>query len=488
MKKSTTSLKNNKSNSRKSLRKSLRRRGQGRTEQGYNYLREKIIDNLWLGKEILDLNDNINGAIEEGKEWLWKIPGMNIIKEYSGFGRLYEMMEDTKEIAGTIANCGLIFLETCHGINRAFNSKKHEDVLTLQGEKLLQKFSNQSKKEEIEIYDGLVIAHNETIDLPFLDSKTKEIKETIDRITNTVTNKPIEIIETLKKRASELLKKYQEEAAELLEVVLGETGEFRRRMRAYIRGLQTAIKRMLGIEKTFTEKSKFINPKSAIVPIAGGIATIGAAGKIIGVIASWFITNIFANFFSIPAQLIGALAHCITSVVLKSLGSAGADAYRYLAAAVLRTFQQLIPHIAGVTGMLGTAWQFLLACAPIIIGIAVIIIVAVKQNKDLTFSHLYLLAEHSEYPAFAYASIENPDDAPTEFSAMKDDLQAISTVQYSHIYGIGVELENNTPQVKGGYDLNHKPVKISRTNADSIFQSFIDKHKLRIPIGQWKLL
>lgn len=450
-------------------------------ETGYSALREKIIDNLWLGKEILELNDDLNECLDNAREWLWKIPGMQVVMEYSGLKDLYDMMENTKELAGITADCGLIFLETCHGINRAFNSKKHEDVLNLQGERILTRFNKETKPREVEIYDSLVMVHNETINLPFLESKLDDIK----KVVNKIQTKPVEIIENLRKKANELVKKYKEEVTELLETVLGEEGEFRKKIRAYIRGLKQAIKRMLGM-KNKKISQKYLTSKGAIVPIVGGIATIGAAGKIIGTIASWFITTIFANFFNIPAQLIGALAHCITSVVLKFLGSAGADAYRYLSAAVLRAFEQLIPHIAAVTGMLGTAWQFLLACAPIIIGIAVLIIVAVKNNKDLTFSHLYLLADHAEYPAFAYASIENPDDAPTEFSKMKNDIQSLSQLDYLTIYGIGVELENNQLQVKGGYNLDNQPTKINQSLAKQIFDSFKDKHKLRIPLGSWK--
>jgi hypothetical protein len=85
------------------------------------------------------------------------------------------------------------------------------------------------------------------------------------------------------------------------------------------------------------------------------------------------------------------------SVVLKVVGSSGANAMRYLAASALKAGQSLLPKIFGTTGMQVSRWAYLMAWAAPIIGAAVIIIQAMR-NKLLLADMLYTFAELRNLP------------------------------------------------------------------------------------------
>jgi len=140
--------------------------------------------------------------------------------------------------------------------------------------------------------------------------------------------------------------------------------------------------------------------------------------------------------------------------------------------------------------------MFLLVAVPILV-VSIIIILAMNKKQKVLFEHFYLLAEHEKYPGFAYASIQNADDATIEFAKMKKDLLALATVAYSGIYGVGLKV--NKPEdiakdpslepieVAGGYNLSTDvPVIMSIPDAIKLLEEFKNKHSLNIHMGAGK--
>lgn len=353
----------------------------------FDYLRAQLGDG-WINKDLLKIPDAAKNAINSGAEWYFALPHINFIMQNSVMGNVKELILAGQDLSGTVTDCGLVFLETVYGVNKAFNSKVHKN-LAGKGQSSLAALATNTG--ETIIYNAAVTAHNESLNLPELSIKVAAIEAEILAIQAQSPD-----INGLK---NEALQKLQDAKNQILSTIDTLTGRAKTSAKRKLKIAETGIAKMISanipvvfahnpyeitsiynrpIISTFS-RSPVLN---AIVPIAvGGAISVGATAGIVTSIASWLLGSFFLR--GIAAELLPGLANTVTSIVLKVMGSSGADAVRYIAASALKANKSLLPVILGITGMEASAWGYLIAHASLIVGAAVIIIQAMKNKLSL---------------------------------------------------------------------------------------------------------
>lgn len=228
---------------------------------------------------------------------------------------------------------------------------------------------------------------------------------------------------------------------------------------------------------------------SAIVPIAvGGAATLSGAVSVLSTIAGWLLGSFFLKAFNIPSVLLPALTNTVVSSVLKITGSSGgAEAVRYLAASALKAGQSLLPKIFGTTGMQGSGWAYLMAWASPIIGAAVIIVTAMRNQTDLA-QLLYVFADiqGSETGKFhlsqAYMEDINKVEVLEQFKTSSRRLIQNAILPIERIIGVGL---NPKKEYAVAYDLTNPDNPIPIQGEEEI-QTALGEDKIkRIASGKF---
>lgn len=145
----------------------------------FDYLREQLSGNTWIGKEVFKVPEFMGEAIGSGRDWYMNLPHIKFIMENPAMGGVKNLLTASQDLAGTVVDCNLVFLETVHGINRAYNSKLYKD-LAGKGQNTLAKLS--ASNTEKAIYEASVSAHNESLNLPQLSVKVAAIESEIAAI------------------------------------------------------------------------------------------------------------------------------------------------------------------------------------------------------------------------------------------------------------------------------------------------------------------
>ena len=369
----------------------------------FDYLRDQISNNTWIDKEALQISDAVTAALNNGREWYFSLPHIQFIMQNSSLGGIKDLLTASPDLGATVVDCNLVFLETVYGINKAFNSKVHEDLAGKAQIELEKLAANNTEKA---IYEASVMAHNESLNLPKLSVKVAAIEAEIASIQQ----QGATAIEQIERWKNDAITKLEQLKNELVILIEGLLGNARRNARARLRIVEAGIVAMqtgtippIIAMNPYEITSKFDHAitstfrrqpvVNAIVPIAaGGAATVAGAATILTGIAGWLLSSFFLKAVSIPATLLPALTNTVVSIVLKVVGSSGANAMRYLAASALKAGQSLLPKIFGATGMQVTGWAYLMAWAAPIIGAAVIIITAMR-NKTSLAELLYVFAD-----------------------------------------------------------------------------------------------
>lgn len=486
------------------------------------------ISDIWANMKALTGVSEVKNLMNSPQQWLMDQPIIQGLLNHSEAKNILSWIETKENVAmfpALIGQCGIAFLETSHGINRAYNSKAHANLAGA-GESALS--SVVSTSTEKGIYGDVVNAFNDSLNLPELSKTGVRIIRDMNAAWASIANKKQTTL--LESRA--IRDKYFKQLEDS-EIKLAERRSIRNKYNQIAKALvamgdppiKSPVKKpkpkstptptptpddssglgaIIGhnpYEINSSYKSQISSIRSIqvnasalvivpvvapIVVVSGAIATVGITAGIISTIASWFL-NSAMNLAGMPAVLIPALTHCVTAIVLKVSGSSGAEALRYFAASTLKANSSLLMTIFGTSNMNVTGWMFLTAMAAPILLVSIIIILAMRTKNKVTFSHFYLLAEHDKYPGFAYASIQNADDARIEFATMKKDLLDLANIVYSDIYGVGMEIENGKPEVKGGFNLaTDIPARIHSTVAKKALEDFATKHSVSIPLGAWK--
>ncbi|MEG3841418.1 hypothetical protein [Microcoleus sp. herbarium14] len=481
----------------------------------FDYLRNQISDNIWAGKEILKIADTVNEGIQGGKDWYMNLPQIKFIMESEQTEGIRDILTEAKELSETVTDSSLLFLETVHGINRAFNTQRHRNFTVKINNELAKLVDNDNEKA---VYEASVMAHNETLNLPELSKQAIAYSDAANSTASEV-----------EKWKNEAIEKALEKKAEFEAMLETLKGNARRSIQGKLNMVEKALTGMgrpsppkppkppktpktpkappviiasnpysmtsyrpASYDSIYKHSIVSIHSRppvlNAIIPIGpGGAVTVAGAISIVTSIASWLLGSFFLKALSIPPALLVALTNTVTAIVLKNVGSAGTLAARYIAAQALEIGKDLLPKIFAFTGMRISGWAYVMSFAAPIIAAAVIIITAMKHKNKIIFSHFYLLAEHDKYPGFAYASIQNADDARIEFATMKEDLLALANVEYEEIYGVGIDVEDGKPEVQGGFNLTtDTPKKMNTTEAKKALEDFAEKHSVSIPLGAWK--
>lgn len=421
----------------------------------FDYLRDQISNNIWIDKEILQISDAVTAALASGREWYLSLPHIQFAMTNSVMGEVKDLLTASQDLGGTVVDCNLVFLETVYGINKAFNSKVHQDLAAKAQSELAKLAANNTEKA---IYEASVAAHNESLNLPELSVKVAAIEAEIASIQQ----QGATAIEQIDRWKNGAIAKLEELKNELLTLIEGLQGNPRSNARARLRIVEAGIAAMqtgnipsiiavnpyeisskfdLSLHSAF-QRAPAVN--SAVVPIAvGGAATVAGAATVLTGIASWLLSSFFLKAASIPATLLPALTNTVVSIVLKVVGSAGANATRYLAASALKAGQSLLPKLFGATGMQASGWAYLMAWATPIIGAAVIIIQAMR-NKLLLADMLYTFADLRDVPGKfnltqAHVTDTNRVEILEEFKTCAKDLISEARLPIGSIIGVGLD-------------------------------------------------
>jgi hypothetical protein len=439
----------------------------------FDYLRDQISNNTWIDKEALRISDAVTTALNNGQEWYFSLPHIQFIMENSSLGGIKDLLTASQDLGATVLDSNLVFLETVYGINKAFNSKVHRD-LAGQAQIELQKLANNNTEKAI--YEASVMAHNESLNLPELSVKVAAIEAEIASIPQ----QGATAIEQIEQWKNEAITKLEQLKNELLTLIEGLLGKPRRNARARLKIVEAGIVAMQTgtippiiamnpyeitskFDHAITSTFRRQHVVNAIVPIAPGAATVLTG------IAGWLLSSFFLKAVSIPATLLPALTNTVVSIVLKVVGSSGANAMRYVAASALKAGQSLLPKIFGSTGMQVSGWAYLMAWAVPIIGAAVIIIQAMR-NKTSLAELLYVFADiqGSSTGKFhlsqAYMQDTNKVEILEQFKTSSRRLLQNAPLPIEHIIGVGL---NNKKEYAVAYNLTNpdNPIQIQGEEA-----------------------
>lgn len=187
-------------------------------------------------------------------------------------------------------------------------------------------------------------------------------------------------------------------------------------------------------------------------------------------IAGWLLSSFFLKSAAgLPAILLPALTNTVVSIVLKVVGSSGADAVRYLAASALKSGASLLPKIFGTAGMQASGWAFLMSWAVPIVAASAIIISAMR-NKLALAEMLYVFGDIQNTTtgrfqlAQAHMYDTNQIEILEQFKTSSKRMLANSKLPLERIIGVGL-----TKKRKYGatYDLTdpNNPIPISGKEA-----------------------
>ena len=138
----------------------------------FDYLRDQISNNTWIEKEALRISDTVITALNNGQEWYFSLPHIQFIMANLILGGIKDLLTASQDLGATVLDCNLVFLETVYGINKAFNSKVHED-LAAKAQIELEKLANNNTEKSI--YEASLMAHNESLNLPEISVKAEGV-------------------------------------------------------------------------------------------------------------------------------------------------------------------------------------------------------------------------------------------------------------------------------------------------------------------------
>jgi hypothetical protein len=422
----------------------------------FDYLRNQISGNIWAGKEILKIADGVNEGIAGGKDWYMNLPQIKFVMESQYTTGIRDVLLASQELSSTVVDSSLLFLETVHGINRAFNGESKNFTVKINDE--LAKLA--TNKTEKAVYEASVMAHNETLNVPELSKQLIAYSNAADSTANEV--------EKWKNEAIERATKKKTEFEAMLETLKGNA---RRSVRGKLDDVEDALRKMgrpsppkpplppktppiiknhnpYTIDSVYRHSIVSIHSRppvlNAIVPIAvGGAATVAGAVSVITGIASWLLGSFFLKALNIPALLLPALTNTVTAIVLKITGSAGSLAARYIAAQALEEGIDFLPRIFGVTGMRVSGWAYVMSFAAPIIAASVIIITAMRNRLALA-EMLYIFGDLTANPnrfnfVQAFMSDTNQVEILEEFKTSAKRMLGRARLPMSQIIGVGLD-------------------------------------------------
>lgn len=438
--------------------------------------------------------------LRNSAEWFHELPAVKVLTE--GEGPVIEIFKgilDVKvAVTQTVLQLALALPETIYGVNLARNSRKFQSNLAARGNALLSNSTNNRLTQSI--YENAIEAHNETLNLPYLSVEFDNVQDKLEEIEKFDAGKAL--AET-KQRALEYLRIQKDRLENKIKELQGnkEQQSQLKVARVQFQRAELALKRTknnitpeiyasshpqyninsnLNWQINSTLQSKYdissiaVNKNiyglaGAIAPIAvGGVATLAGAGVVIGSIAGWLLSNIFLKtLMGFPMQLLDALTHTVTSLVLKVLGSSGADAYRFLAASILKAHYKTV--ILGRAGSLLAPWAFLVSFSPALIAVGSIIVLAMKRRQKLMLGHNLLVIGETSDVMRSIGTVHlyetSREEMRTELQESAKRLIAESKFGFRKMFGVAFTDDNEPVMVLNLFPNPDIPVEVKNDTA-----------------------
>lgn len=439
------------------------------------------ISDVWANFQSLTGVAEIKKIMDAPQQWLMEQPLIQGILSHPGGKAILSWLESSQNVTAfpmLIGQCGTAFLETSHGINRAYNSKLY-DNLAGAGERALSALTSTSTEKGI--YGDVINAFNNSLNLPELSKTGIKIDYAMNEAWTSINQKKLQMQEEARKLRDKYYQKLQDERLKLND---------RRRARAKYNNVARSLVAMgdkpipsprivrtpttgtgtgtgsgtvighssYDINSIYNDRISSIRSikvnasalvivpvVAPIVAVGGALATVGITAGIISSIASWFLSSCM-NLVGMPASLISALTHCVTSIVLKVSGSSGAQALRFFAASALKANEALLMTVFGTSNMNVTAWMFLLAMAGPILIVSIIIILAMR-NKTALSKTLYIFGDLADNPNRFNLMVSSMYDTNAieileKFKASAKEMRDTARLSMSQIVGLGIDAKN----------------------------------------------
>jgi hypothetical protein len=445
----------------------------------------------YQGKEILKEPSNLNNI-----DSVIDTPPFQLFREQPKLAYLVSLFDSIPELVSLLIQMPFTFLESVHGINRAFNSEKHDNLNQI-GNNILN-----SLKYEKNIYEGVFKAYHNSLDINYLQEVLQEnninsapinggepyaemetwqnesisifdgFLESIRNQLEALTNLGRKLTAAEQKQRSRLswelfeLKAIWTQLQSLIEG-RGQRAFSRRLINRRIRNSEmitddqiNALREIilnpsriranpLSLNDFYNlsmKEEQRIRGKSVPFTFSPRQTVISTPTDMLNIMQE--MSNFFLSFFGIPGNvnLLPALSYIVSNMVLKSLGSSGAMATKYLAGHILRQNVKLLPVIVQKTGMWGMAWGYLAPFAPWIILTAVTITVGIRKNMQLG-ENLYLFGSNGgTLPDMSYLvlSESNNKEIYDTIANQAEIMRVNSGKQYSELYGFSTY--KNKPQ------------------------------------------
>ena len=460
---------------------------------------------MYQGKEIFKIPSNLNSIAS-----VLDTPPFQKLQTIPQLGYLINMIDSFPNLVSLLAKMPIVFLQNVHGINRAFNSEKYND-LSAQAD--IELVSLKTDSYEDYLVRNVTKAYNTSLDIDYLKSILQENDLQSEQLSN---DDPYAVMNSWQQSAISTITTKFNQAKTALETLLNikktrplTAEENKQKVRltwdifdlekifdklANLIGLQSrSITNIQGLTReNFPEKldeleerinrisalilrqnrirlnsinSLHLKPRQLTAPITG----VGSAITMIHEIASFFL-----SFFGVPVSvnLLPALAYTATGMVLKLIGSGGAMVARYLSANILRQLTSSLPAIVQVTGMWGMAWGFLAPFAPWIILTAVIVTVGIRSQTKLA-DRLYLFGNTgtNAYPdsSFMVVSETNNREIYDILVSQAETMKANSGKDYSSGFLYGFSTYKNKPQYGLNLTLPDDITNLTKVQVEVIF-------------------
>lgn len=429
---------------------------------------------MYQGKEILKEPSNLNNINS-----VMDTPPFEVFRQKSKLAYLVSLFDSFPPTASLLIRMPFTLLESVHGINRAFNSDKYNNLNQI-GNNILN-----SSRYENRLYEGVFKAYHNSLDINYLQEVLNENNidsapidggnpqaemqswqtdsislfdrffESIRNQLNSLKNIRRKLTATEKKQRSRLSWKLFELNG--IWTQLQSLMEGQRAMGKGQRSIHDNTELMTG-EEIDRIRQLILNPNRIMAnPLTLNDYYNLNCYKTRSIVISTPIdmlnimqemSNFFLSFFGVPANinLLPALSYTVSNMVLKSIGSSGAMATRYFAGHILRQNIKLLPVIVQKTGMWGMAWGYLAPLAPWLILTAVTITVGIRKNMQLG-ENLYLFGStNNPLPDMSYLVLADSNNKEIYDTIVQqaETMRLNSGKDYQQLYGFSTH--KNKPQ------------------------------------------
>jgi len=382
----------------------------------------------WLGKKFLEIPDSVDRLTRNGRDWFLTHPVVRFLWENPAFS----FLRDLNDIANVVNRFTLSFLRTSYQINRHYNGRYEASELQSRANSMLRRHLGD---DELATYDAGVLANNDVF-VPFLENEALPTNWDFDPIgwleakqTGYITE-AVSRIQGLKRSLSNEYRIERESDTD------GEIPEnLEQGMRWDLWELEQ-IQQEIGGEAPDLRTAYGSTGAIALLPVTAAPGAIVALSSVTQIILS-IAKSLMAAF--VPSALLEGLAHACVAIVMKGTELATVKAPHFLAAAALKLAE--LPAIYGFTATFAGAWSVLVAYAPIIVLVAVIIYAAIK-NRQTTGDRVFL---------FGISGGNNPHMGPdTAFFRVEDDRRRLVEDAIRLVAREMVE-EGETPSINKTY-------------------------------------